>query len=203
MFEEEVSKVLLGNSIELFEEDYDDAEVESMTGYPVEETALMEYYFVSITNHIGEPSFKDEYLSVISFVKEYPLKDQKVLCEAILKQIEKKHDYSPSIIVDVVSEESIFSVLKLLEFIEYNHEDFIIDVWKFLKVDTNSFQIEKFCEQKGNEIVLEIEEQSEARYLPELITNFLRTNNKENILEWFCEKSKNLRTTILLELERK
>lgn len=203
MFEEEVSKVLLGNSIELPEEDYDDAEVESMIGYPVEETALMEYYFVSITNHIGEPSFKDEYLSVISFVKQYPLKDQKVLCEAILKKIEERHDYSPSIIVDVVSEESIFNVLKLLEFIEYNHEDFIVDVWKFLKVDVNSFQIEKFCEQKGNEIVLEIEEQSEARYLPELIANFLRTNNKENILAWFCEKSKNLRTTILIELERK
>lgn len=202
MFEDGDLKVLLGNSIELLEEDYDDAEVESMTGYPVEETALMEYYFVSITNHIGEPSFKDEYLSVLPFVKTYLLKDQKVLCEAILKKIEEKHDYSPSVIVDVVSEEAIFNVLKLLEFIEYDHEEFIIDVWKFLKPDSNSFQIEKFCEQKGNEIVLEIEEQSGTRYMPELITNFLRTNNKENILDWFCEKSKDLRISILIELER-
>jgi len=202
MFENGDLKVLLGNSIEVPEEDYDDAEVESMTGYPVEETALMEYYFVSITNHIGEPSFKDEYLSVIPFVKTYSLKEQKVFCEAILNKIEEKYDYTPSIIVDVVSEEAIFNVLKLLEFIEYNHEEFIIDVWKFLKPDSNSFQIEKFCEQKGNKIVLEIEEQSESRYLPELITNFLRTNNKENILDWFCEKSKDLRTSILIELER-
>jgi hypothetical protein len=48
--------------------------------------------------------------------------------------------------------------------------------------------------------MLEIEEQLETHDYSGLIADFLRTYNKENLIEWFCEKSKALYPSILLAL---
>jgi len=202
MFEDRDLKVLLGNSIEEPEVDYDDAEVESEVGYPVEETALREYYYVTITDHIGKVEFREHYLSVIRFAQQYPLTSQILLANSILEQIEKVYDHIPSISFDPNSYEEMNEVYKFIEFIEYDHEDFIVEVWSFLNPEINSFQIEKYCEQNKYKIISEIEEQLKSRFFPWLITDFLRTYNKDNIIEWFCERSKNLRTLIFLSLNK-
>ena len=75
-----------------------------------------------------------------------------------------------------------------------------MDIWKYLKPDSNSFQLENFCEHNIPKILKEVEEQLETHYFPETITDFLRTYNKENFINWFCEKSKNLYTSILIAL---
>ena len=91
-------------------------------------------------------------------------------------------------------------MLKFIEFIEYDHENFIIEVWTFLNPETNSFQVEKYCEQNKIKIISEIEEQLSSREFNWMIADFLRTYNKEDITAWFCEKSKRLRSAILLKL---
>jgi hypothetical protein len=201
MFEDRDLQVLLGNSIEEPEVDYDAAEVESEFGYPVEETALREYYYVTITDHIGKPEFREHYLSVIRFVQQYSLTHQILLANSILKQIEEVYDHAPSINFDPTSDDDIDEVYKFIEFLEYDHEDFIIEIWSFLNPETDSFQLEKYCEQNKHKIISEIEEQLNSRFFPWLIADFLRTYNKDNIIEWFCEKSKNLRILILLSLQ--
>lgn len=200
MFEQEDLKVLLGNSIEEPEVDYDDAEVSSELGHPVEEDALMEYFYITITRNIGKADFREEYLSVYPDVMRYSTEKKQVLAESILKQIKQVYDYTPSRIVDTNSEIEINNVLKFIEFIEYDHEDFIIEVWTFLNPETNSFQVEKYCEQNKIKIISEIEEQLTSREFPWMIADFLRTYNKEDITTWFCEKSKRLRSAILLKL---
>jgi hypothetical protein len=200
MFEQEDLKVLLGNSIEEPEVDYDDAEVASELGHPVEEEALMEYFYITITHNIGRLDFQEEYLSVYPEVMRYPTEKKQLLAESILKQIKQVYDFIPSKNVDTNSEIEIDNVLKLIEFIEYNHVDFIIDVWTFLNPETNSFQVEKYCEQNTLNIISEIEEQLSSREFPWMIADFLRTYNKEDITAWFCEKSKRLRSSILLKL---
>lgn len=202
MFEDRDLQILLGNSIEEPEVDYDVAEVESELGYPVEEEALREYYYVTITDHIGKPEFREHYLSVIRFVQQYSLISQIILANSILEQIEKVYDHIPSINFDPNSYEDINEVYKFIEFIEYDHEDFVVEVWSFLNPETNSFQVEKYCEQNKHKIISEIEEQLKSRFFPWLIADFLRTYNKDNIIEWFCEKSKNLRTLIFLSLSK-
>ncbi len=202
MFEDRDLQVLLGNSIEEPEVDYDDAEVDSELGYPVEELALREYYYVTITDRIGKPDFREHYLSVIRFVQQFPLESQIVLVNSILKQIEEVYDYIPSINFDPNSYDEINEIYKFIEFIEYDHEDFVVEIWSFLNPETDSFQVEKYCEQNKHKIIFEIEEQLDSRYFPWLIADFLRTYNKDNIIEWFCEKSKNLRSLILLSISK-
>ena len=200
MFEDHDLKVLLGNSIREPEVDYDDAEVQSELGYPVEEEALKEYFYVTMIDNIGKKDLREEYLSVYPDVMSYLTIHKQVLVEAILKQIKQVYDFIPSITVDTNSTKDVESVLKFLEFIEYDHEDFIIEVWTFLKPETNPFHLEKYCEQNKIKIVSEIEEQLSSRDFPWMIADFLRTYNKEDITAWFCEKSKNLRSAILLKL---
>ena len=200
MFEERDLKILLGNSIREPEVDYDSAEVESQLGYPVEEEALREYYDVTITDNIGKPDFRQNYLSVSNFVKEFQIKNQQLLANSIMNQIKTVYDYTPSVTHDVDSYDEINEVYQLLEFIEYNHENFIVEVWSFLKPEVNSFQVEKYCEQNKQKIISEIEEQLDSRYFPWLIANFLRTYNKNDIIVWFCEKSIKLRGLILLSI---
>lgn len=200
MFESIDLKILLGNSIEEPEMDYDDAEVNSQIGLPVEEQALIEYFYTTITDNIAKKDFKEEYLSVKPDIDQYSDKQKQVLAESILKKIKEEYDYQPSVDVEMTSNTEIDGVLEFIEFLEYDHEDFIVEIWSFLKLDSNSSSLEKFCEQNQDKIILEIEEYLTTRELPWMIADFLRTYNKENIISWFCEKSRNLRSSIILKL---
>lgn len=200
MFEDRDMKVLLGNSIREPEVDYDNEEVESEYGEPVRESALKQYFYVTVVDHMQTPEFREHYLAVLPEIRHYPTEEQQLLANSILNTIKEKYDFELSINPEVNNQLEINDVLQLLEFIEYDHEDFIVEVWYYLKPDTNSFQVEKFCEHNKYKIIDEIEEQLTLRSLPWMITDFLRTYNKDEIVEWFCEKSKNLRTMILLKL---
>lgn len=201
MYEEPTLKILLGNSIPLPEEDLDDEYVKSEYGKPNEEEALREFYFTTITGSINQEDFKENYLSVIdSIKKEYDSEKQKMLCIAILHSIEEKYDYEPLENVELNTDDDIIDVLKFLEFLEYDHEEFILDVWGFLKPETNSFQVENYCEQNKDKIISEIEEQLDTKSYPKLIADFLRTYKKDDMIQWFCNRSNRLNTAILLRI---
>ena len=83
---------------------------------------------------------------------------------------------------------------------EYDHEEFILDIWQYLKPETNLKSFQNYCEQNGNKIISEIEEQLDTKAFPKLITDFLRTYNKDDMIQWFCDRSERLNTTILLRI---
>jgi len=201
MFEERHQKILLGNSIPLPEEDLDDASVESEYGKPVEEEALKEYYFITITDNIGREDFKENYLAVINqIIRNYDVHKQQMLCEAIMNQVRHVYDYLSPTNVDINSDEDVRNILNFIQFIEYDHEEFILDIWQYLKPETNLKSFQNYCEQNGNKIISEIEEQLDTKAFPKLITDFLRTYNKDDMIQWFCDRSERLNTTILLRI---
>lgn len=199
MYESEDLKVLLGNSIEEPEVDYDDAEVASETGHPVEESALKQFYFVTITDHMSTPDFRNHYLSVIQQVRNLDTLDQQLLAFSIVQKLPEKYDFEFSLNFTPYNQDEINELYMFLEFVEFNHEKFITDVWKYLKPN-GKINIEQFCLSNSERIMTEIEEQLSTHYFPELITDFLRTYNKENLIKWFCEKSSALYSSILLAL---
>jgi hypothetical protein len=200
MYETEDLKVLCGNTIEEPEMDYDDLRVESESGDPAVDSGLMQFYFVTISDAMTTPDFRNNYLSVISKVKTYSTKNQQLLAFALVQKIPEKYDFQFSTDFTPYNQQEINDTYHFIEFIEYNHEKFITNVWKYLKPDSNSLDVEKFCEHNDTKIISEIEEQLESHYFPELIADFLRTYNKENLIKWFCEKSKDLYPLILLTL---
>lgn len=204
MYDSKSLKVLCGNSIEEPEMEYDDAEVASDTGFPVQEEASRQYDFTTITENMGHSDFKENYLEAMRNIRGMPLQRQQLLAMSIVQKMPEKYDFEFSINFDpFYSLDDIYELYRFVEFVEYDHENFIVNVWKFLNPDTNSFQVEKFCEHNTPKILLEIEEQLDAREYSELIADFLRTYNKDKLIEWFCEKSKDLRSSILIALLRK
>jgi len=200
MFEYRDLKVLLGNSIREPEVDYDDEEVKSEIGYPVEEEALKEYYFVAVVDSMNTPEFKSEYSTAISKIKQYSTEQQLLLAFSILDYIPKKYDFDFSQKYNIYNQRDIDDLYSFLEFIEYDHEDFITSVWKNLNPNPKTLNIKKYCSNNSDKIIFEIEEHLGMRYMPEMIADFLRTNNKENLISWFSNKSSNLRSSILIEL---
>ena len=200
MFEDVSAKILLGNSIPIPEEDYDDKMVESETGQPDAESALMNYYFQEILNSIENDS-KADYLSVINEVRNYGLVDQIALANQIMTTIENLHDFIPSRTLEITSYEEVEEVYSFLRFLIFDNEDLIVDTWLYLKPVSNLKDLEKYCEQNQDKIISEIEERLETKDFSELISDFLRTNNKENLIGWFCEKSKSLLTEIMIKRE--
>lgn len=201
MYEDMQTKVLLGNSINMPEEDMDDLKVMSQTGYPYEEAALKSYYFLTILDSIRTGEFRESFNTTIPLLrKEYDFPDLQELCHEILRYVKERYDFIFPQIVKIEDSGDTQEVLDFIKFLEYDNEEFIVNVWKYLKPETNSFQFKKYCEQNGNKIISEIEEQSDTRSFPELISDFLRTYNKDDMIEWFCEQSERLNTTILLAL---
>lgn len=201
MYDSEELKVLCGNTIEEPEVDYDDAQGKTITGDPVVDSGLMQYYFVNVIDYMNHPDFRDNYLSVIGHIKRYSTEHQQLLAFSIIQKMYEKYDFEFSIKINpFYNQDDINELYEFIEFVEYDHEKFITDIWKFLNPDTNPFQLEKFCEHNILKILAGIEEQLETHDYSEMITNFLRTYNKDKIINWFCENSKNLRTSILIEL---
>jgi hypothetical protein len=202
MSDELAQKILMANSIPLPEQDLDDEMVKSKYGLPTEEAALRDYYFQTIIGNIGNEDFKENYLTVIQEIrKEYDMGEQRDLCFGIIKKIEEVYDFSFSREVELDTVEQIYNTYDCIEFIEYKHEDFISDVWKGLKPDLSRTDFGKYIEQNQDKILNEIENQTKSKDFSELISDFLRTNNKENIIDWFSKKSKRLIVLIRIKIE--
>lgn len=185
-------KILLGNSIPLPEQDLDEEMVESNTGNPTEEKALQDYYFNILLENIGTDEFKENYNVVINHIKSYDIEYQSSVCIGILRTIKEVYDYETGRDIDLDNEEQINQIYSFLEFLEFNNEDFITDVWILLNPDFDKLNIEEYCDRNKDRILKAIEIQLQTTILNELISDFLRTNIKENMIEWFINKSKNL-----------
>jgi hypothetical protein len=205
MDNDESLKIMLGNSIELPEMDYDDEEVESQTGYPVEEEALKEFYFSVVTSNMSLPDFKENYLTVLPHIIKLPLEDQTLLVNSILQLMPEKYNFEFSINLDPSNQDDINELYRFIEFVEYDHEKIICSVWKYLNLTESemyNLPIENLCQKYINKIISEINEYADAHRYSEMIKDFLRTYNKEDFMEWFCEKSKVVKTSILIKLRK-
>jgi hypothetical protein len=204
MYDSEELKVLCGNTIEEPELEYDDEELETNSVEPVIDSGLMQYYYVNVTDYMNHPEFMINYQSVIGKIKKMPIEHQRLLAFSIIQKMPEKYDFEFSIKLNpFYNHDDINELYQFIEFVEYDHEKLITDVWSLLKPDTNPFQLEKFCEHNNIKIILELERQANIHYYSEMIADFLRTYNKDKLIEWFCKKSKNLRSSILITLLRK
>ena len=94
MYENRALKALLGNSLNMPEEDMDDLRVESQTGYPYEEAALKSYYFLTILDSIRTDEFRESFNATIPLLrKEYEFKDFQELCFEIIRYIKERYDF--------------------------------------------------------------------------------------------------------------
>jgi hypothetical protein len=200
MFESVEGKILCGNSISLPEVDpdylYDEQKVKL--------DALRQYYVQIIVEKMGKPDFKENFQHAFHQIQElFSLRKQKLLCYSMMEKVNEVYDFEFPTEIDFTDRETIFNFYDFVKFYEYDHEDFIIRIWKMLNPEPIRLDIESFVSKSENKIILEIEEQIEFYDFNGIIADFLRTNTKENMIFWFKEKSKALKPQIQISLLRK
>ena len=189
-------KTLIGSSTHIPE--MDDEEQENSI-----EEASVNFDVHEIIDNIGKPEFKTIYFILSTTMKLLPTDTQKGIALGILKKIYEVYDYEFLPYPNIDGQEDINNVYELLEFLEYDHIEFFSRVWMFLD-DIQTVDLKKYCVENIDKILYEIEEQILSTDLNELISIFLRTNNKENMISLVTSISEKNRMLIKLEiLERK
>ena len=125
--------------------------------------------------------------------------EKTILARDVVERIKEVYDID-LILSDTPTLKETTDIFKFLKFIEFEYINFMADVWKFLKVNLRS-DIRDFCIQNSDKIIKIIEEQIETHFLPELVVNFLRTYNKEDMINLFIKLTEKSRMMIVLRKE--
>lgn len=175
------------------------AELESEEGDEVDliRRASNKYDFIQLVNSIGTLDFKSIYENIMN--NEYSIEERYNLAVEILDKIQDVYGIELTL-SNTPSLHEIVSVFKFIKFLEYDYISFIADIWKFLNVNLRS-DIRTFCITNADQIMKVIDEQIETHFLPEIISNFLRTYNKEDMIRLFIELTEKSKMRIVLKIK--
>lgn len=199
MLNTDENKILFGNSIDYNALDNDYNIEDDFDEDHVGEIAIRDYYFSILSNRINTDEFKEYYLGVKNEIKKYPLKDRLDFCYFLIKKIEDEYEFEIPKHLYPTNQNSIDYLFNFIEFIEYDNEDFLLEIWYYLKLDDIS-KIKEACIKQSDKIILEIEEILTTQYFNEFISFFLRTYYKEGMIEWFSKKSENIKYQLKINM---
>lgn len=186
-------EVLAGMSLPLPEQDDPDQ-------IQLNDEASIEYDGMELVTAIGKPDFKEIYTMVINDIKQQEIVDQRRLCLDILNKVKDFYDYSFLPYPDLDNQMDMNDVYDLIKFLNFDYIEFVADVWKYLNVDLKKIDIKQFCYENQIKIVSEIEDQINSRDLSKLVSLFLRTYIKDNMIDWFIDATEKMRMLIYLRI---
>lgn len=196
MKEDKYLKTLVANSTTMPEYNEDED-----TENPIED-AEVEADCVDLLEHIGEEDFKSIYDNVIFNIRKQPIEKQITVCNNILLRIEQVYDFTFMRKLHIESKPDVIKVYKLIEFLEFNYVKIIAELLFGLIEDLRNIDFVKFYEENWKTIQNRIQ----ILMISELISEFLRTNNKENLIAFLSDRTEKkkipIMASILLKKER-
>lgn len=186
-------EVLAGMSLPLPEQDDPDQ-------IQLNDEASIEYDGMEIVSAIGESDFKEIFTLFIQGIQQQEIVDQRRLCLAILNKVKDVYDYSFLPYPTLDTQPDMNDVYDLIKFLNFDHIDYISDVWRYLDVDLKKLDIKRFCYENSIKITAEIEDQINSRDLSKLVSLFLRTYIKDYLMDWFIDATEKSRMLIYLRI---
>ena len=192
----DITKILTGNSIQPFEVDDEDFDIEQL-----KDDAVKGYWGSSVINSIGKNDFKNIFNVLIDKINiEYSLDEQKDFCYEILKRLKEVYDFELIENYEIDSKEKIEKVFELLEFIEFKNKSLIENIWIYIATDLTKISLEKYCYDNKEKIIEEINEQSEQYFFNDLIIDFLKNLERIKLLNWFIKNSIEIKNQIKINI---
>jgi len=193
---EKSQEMLLYSIIEPPEFDGDSQEIEAMY-----QDAFYQSSKIDIQDQLNTSDFKDTWLILRPDIQNETIDLQRIFSEQTLDKIFEIYDFTFPAKILLDTQYEINDFYEFLEFLEYNNENFISYVWKFLKpVNLMRFDVEGFCKSNADKVIREIEEQLEVHPQSGLINSFLRTYYKEKIIEWFIDRTNRSKINITIKI---
>ncbi len=191
---EKSEEILVGNSItppemDNYEEDEDRRQLR----------AIYESSSYDILDQMNKDTFRGTYKILKSDITQFPLKDQKIFLDRYLEKMVEVYEYEFPQNPVYDSEQAIDRMFEFVEFVEFDNLMFLKYVWRYLD-DILSVKIEDYVFVNGETIIEEVTNQANIlTTLNENVSEFLRTYNKEGILEWFADRSERIKYDIYAE----
>jgi len=186
-------QVLAGSSLPLPEQDDPDQ-------IKLNYEASVEYDGMELVSAIGTMEFKEIYTMVINDMKVLQIVDQRRLCLSILEKVNNTYKFEFLPYPDLDNQFQMNNVYDLIKFLNFDYIDFLGDVWRYLKTDLRKINIKDFCLKNSDNIITEIEDQLNSRDLSEMVSLFLRTYTKDNMISWFISSTKKSKMLIYLRI---
>jgi hypothetical protein len=165
------------------------------------ELAVYQSSKIDIQDQLNTDDFKDTWLILRPDIENETLDLQRIFSEQTLDKIFEIYDFSFPEKISLDSQYEINDFYEFLEFLEYNNEEFIGNVWKFLKpVNLMRFNVAAFCNANYKKVIREIDEQLEVHPQSGLIDLFLRTYYKEKLIEWFVDRTERYKINITIKI---
>ena len=192
---EKSQEMLLYTLVEPPDFDADEEEIEARY-----KNAFYQSSKIDIQDQLNTNDFKDVWLVLKSDIQNETIKLQRIFSEQTLDKIFEIYDYSFPDKISLDTQLEIDDFYKFLEFLEYNNENFIANVWRFLNsVNLMRFNIKGFCKKNSDKVIREIEEQLEVHPQSKMIKLFIRTYYKEKMIEWFVDRSERYKINITIK----
>jgi len=161
--------------------------------------AIYESSTFDILDSMNKESFFNTYSVLKDDILSMSYTMQKIFIDKYLDKMVEVYEYefSPTPLYD--TKDTLMEMFEFIEFVEYDNLTFLKYVWKYLD-DIITVDIDKYVQENSQIIVDEITNQANLLVtLTENVSEFLRTYNKESILEWFSNRSKRNKINIYSE----
>ena len=189
-------EILLGGLVEPPEFDADDLELEERYIEAFFESSKMD-----IHDQMNTEDFKNTWLVLRSDILNRDIEHQRIFAEQTIDKISEIYDYRFPINISLDTQPELDIFYKFLEFLEYDNIDFISFIWKFLnQQNLLTINIMKFCNDNTQKIIKEIDEQLEMHSQNELITLFLKSSQRETLINWFITHSERNKVGITINI---
>jgi hypothetical protein len=158
--------------------------------------AEMNSSFIDIILSIGTPEFQYIFNNLINDIKELDIKDQITLCIHIIDRIKEVYGFEFLEKIDLSSIEDVNNVYDFIKFLEYDNVDFLTYLFSGIIIDIRKEPVRMILDKNWSEIESKILSGNFSR----LIYLFLRTNNKEDLLDFLTSKATKNKTEITMNL---
>lgn len=190
---EDKDKILFGETLPLPETDQEDESPDSLI-----DSASVRYDIIDIIDSIGNDNFKYKYLSTIDSIKQQSIEYLISFSNNIIEKIKTYYDFEFSRKFDINEREDIMKLLSFVEFLEYNYLSFLATFWRLTQRNLIRSDINKVLERLNLDTM--IEETLKLNPQNEMISDFLRTNTKENIYLFILDRSQKSRMEIVSKM---
>lgn len=191
---DEKELVLLGSSIQI------PSEIDPEETEDAPQKAYLNYNLLDVLESIGTDDFKTSFMSSKEVIESAELNKQIVFCINILEKIVEIYDYSTPLSVYLYNIKDVSSVYEFVKFLEYNYINFLSDVWGDIDIDLRNIILKDYCKRNSNYLIQIVDKKSKTETDNQLILDFLRTYNKDRMVEFIEIKTRKSRMNIVLEI---
>ena len=139
---------------------------------------FLQYEFADLVYNIGKLPFKDTYLNFIDDIREQSFLNQQVLCNHIIYQIQKIYNFEFPEKIIISNKNDLNNFYKFVEFLEFDNEDFLVEILQTFNVDLNIVNIKDFCNKNQKEIIRQINFYDLSKLTPIFLNLYDTLENK-------------------------